>query len=85
MKTSKGEGPKNISQLILKIYPTDRIWVDDDDTGKWLVLDYKQVYEPLAQYYKYNSRIIRQHRKRFRPSISVTNDNNVIAIILPRI
>ena len=47
MKTSKGEGPRTFS-IGSENLSTDRIWVDDDDTGKWLVLDYKQVYEPKS-------------------------------------
>ena len=83
MKTSKGEGPKNIS-IGQKIYLTDRIWVDDDDTGKWLVLDYKQVYELKPNITNTTAGLLDSTEKDFGSSISVTNDNNVIAITLPK-
>ena len=85
MKTSKGEGPKNISLTDLKNLSTDRIWVDDDDTGKWLVLDYKQVYEPKPNITNTTAGLLDSTEKDFGPYISVTNDNNVIAIPFQRI
>ena len=40
----QGEGARSFS-IGSPNLSSDRIWVDDDDAGKWLVLNYKQVYE----------------------------------------
>ena len=79
----KGEGPRTFS-IGSENLSTDRIWVDDDDTGKWLVLDYKQVYELKPNITNTTAGLLDSTEKDFGSSISVTNDNNIIAITAPK-
>ena len=64
---------------------TNTIWVDDDDTGKWTVLQNKQVFELKTNIIdttpgiNYDSTI-----KDFGNAVSVTKNNNRIAITAPK-
>tara|TARA_Y200000002_G_scaffold136879_1_gene112844 strand:+ start:13385 stop:28348 length:14964 start_codon:yes stop_codon:yes gene_type:complete len=63
---------------------SDTIWVDDDDTGKWVVLKSKQVYELKPDIKNIGAGILDSTDKDFGSSVSVTSDNNLIAITAPK-
>ena len=79
----KGEGPRTFS-IGSESLSTDRIWVDDDDTGKWLVLDYKQVFELKPNITNTTAGLLDSTQKDFGASVSVTDNNNLIAITAPK-
>ena len=81
--TIKLEGPRTFA-IGSENLDTDRIWVDDDDTGKWLVLDYKQVYELKPNITNTTAGLLDSTEKDFGASISVADNNNLMAITAPK-
>ena len=63
---------------------SDTIWVDDDDTGQWLVLKNKQVYEVKSDILNTTAGLLDSTEKDFGSNISVTDNNNLIAISAPK-
>ena len=63
---------------------TDTIWVDDDDTGQWIVLKNKQVYELKPDILNTTAGLLDSTEKDFGSDISVTENNNTIAISAPK-
>ena len=63
---------------------TETVWVDDDDTGKWTVLRAKQVYELKEDIINKSAGIIDSTEKDFGASVSVSDNNNLIAITAPK-
>ena len=60
------------------------IWVDDDDTGKWTVLKSKQVYELKPNIINTTAGLLDSTQKDFGSSVSVTENNNTVAITAPK-
>ena len=60
------------------------IWVDDDDTGKWIVLKSKQVYELKPNILNTTAGLLDSTQKDFGSSVSVSQDNNTVAITAPK-
>ena len=63
---------------------TDTIWVDDDDTGQWIVLKNKQVYELKPDIKNVTAGLLDSTDKDFGSDISVSTNNNTIAISAPK-
>ncbi len=63
---------------------SDIIWVDDDDTGKWIVLENNQVFELKPDIKNTLAGLFDSTQKDFGSNISVSNDNNLIAISAPK-
>ena len=79
----KGEGAKTFS-IGSENLNTDTIWVDDDDTGRWLVAKYKQVYELKPNILNTTAGLLDSTEKDFGNSISTTDNNNTLAITAPK-
>lgn len=63
---------------------SDTIWVDDDDTGKWTVLQSKQVFELKPNIVNSTAGLLDSTEKDFGSSISVTTDNNFMSVTAPK-
>ena len=63
---------------------SDTIWVDDDDTGKWIVLKSQQVFELKPAIVNKTAGILDSTDKDFGSNISVTDDNNFMSITAPK-
>ena len=63
---------------------TETVWVDDDDTSRWTVLRAKQVYELKPDIINKSAGIIDSTEKDFGASVSVADNNNLIAITAPK-
>ena len=64
---------------------TSNLWVDDDDTGKWTVLQNKQVYELKSDIINTSLGLnFDSSEKDFGSAVSVTKNNNRIAITSPK-
>ena len=63
---------------------SDTIWVDDDDTGKWIVLKSQQVFELKPNIVNQTAGIIDSTDKDFGSSVSTTEDNNFMTITAPK-
>ena len=79
----KGEGAKTFS-IGSENLNTDTIWVDDDDTGRWLVAKYKQVYELKPNILNTTAGLLDSTDKDFGSSISTTDNNNTLAVTAPK-
>ncbi len=79
----EGEGARSFS-IGSENLSSDRIWVDDDDTGKWLVLNYKQVYELKPNIVNTTAGLLDSTQKDFGSSISVNDQNNLMAVTAPK-
>ena len=62
----------------------DIVWIDDDDTGKWLVLKNRQVYDLKADIKNPLAGILDSTEKDFGSKFTVSQDNNVIAVSAPK-
>ena len=76
--------PDNIFSLTGSNSATNTIWVDDDDTGKWIVLKNKQVFELKPNIVNTNAGLLDSTEKDFGNAFSVSKDNNRIAISAPK-
>ena len=95
-RPSRVGGLKDINQTIIESgrtipfsltgnnVQTETIWVDDDDTGRWTVLKAKQVYELKEDIINKSAGIIDSTEKDFGSSVSVADNNNLIAITAPK-
>ena len=63
---------------------SDTIWVDDDDTGKWVVLKSKQVFELKPEIVNKTAGIFDSTEKDFGASLSVSDNNNLMTITAPK-
>ena len=79
----KGEGSRSFS-IGSENLNTDRIWIDDDDNGNWLVLNYKQVYELKPNIVNTTAGLLDSTQKDFGSSISVNDQNNLMSITAPK-
>lgn len=62
----------------------DTIWVDDDDTGKWLVLKNKQVFELKTDIKNTLAGLLDSTQKDFGQDFDISDNNNTIAISAPK-
>ena len=60
------------------------IWVDDDDTGKWLTLSNRQIFELKPNIVNTAAGLLDSTEKDFGTAFSVTSNNNRIAITAPK-
>ena len=63
---------------------SDTIWVDDDDTGKWVVLKSKQVYELKPTIKNTTAGLLDSTDKDFGSSITTSANNNTLAVTAPK-
>ena len=75
---SKANDSLGISNL------NNRLWVDDDDTGKWLVLENKEVFELKPNIINTSAGLLDSTEKDFGSAFSVSSNNNRIAITAPK-
>lgn len=76
--------PDNTFSLTANNNTTNTIWVDDDDTGKWIVLKNKQVYELKPNIVNTTAGLLDSTEKDFGSAFSVSKNNNRIAITAPK-
>ena len=76
--------PNNLFSLNGNNNATNTIWVDDDDTGKWIVLKNKQVFELKPNIINTAAGLLDSTEKDFGSAFSVTKNNNRIAITAPK-
>ena len=62
----------------------DIVWIDDDDTGKWLVLKNRQVYDLKSDIKNPLAGILDSTEKDFGAHFDISEDNNVIAVSAPK-
>ena len=60
------------------------LWVDDDDTGQWLTLSNREVFELKPNIINTSAGILDSTEKDFGTAFSVTSNNNRIAITAPK-
>lgn len=60
------------------------VWIDDDDTGKWLVLKNKQVYTQKTDVVNKLAGLLDSTQKDFGNALSVSADNTVLAVSAPK-
>ena len=63
---------------------TDTIWIDDDDTGKFLVLKNKQVYELKPDIKNTLAGLLDSTQKDFGQNFDISDNNNYIAVSAPK-
>ena len=76
--------PNNLFALDGDNKATNTIWVDDDDTGKWVVLKNKQVFELKTNITNTSAGLLDSTEKDFGTAFSVNNNNTRIAITAPK-
>ena len=63
---------------------TDTIWVDDDDTGQWIVLKNKQVYELKPDILNTTAGLLDSTEKDFGSDVAVNDSNTTIVVSAPK-
>jgi hypothetical protein len=76
--------PNNLFSLTGNNNATNTIWVDDDDTGKWIVLKNRQVFELKPNIINTAAGLLDSTEKDFGSAFSVSKNNNRIAITAPK-
>ena len=60
------------------------LWVDDDDTGSWIVLNNREIFELKPNITNTSAGLLDSTEKDFGTAFSVTSNNNRIAITAPK-
>ena len=60
------------------------LWVDDDDTGRWIVLKNREIFELKPNIVNTAAGVLDSTEKDFGTAFSVTSNNNRIAITAPK-